>query len=123
MHPPASEPAGSEHLSPRSELVLLALFVPGSKTPRSLHDLWPIMDQFPIGSSELIQRIEDLWGRGLVNYDAPRQLVATTELASALVSQLALDRLTPNIRRQRTEEEQAEALIIWRLQQEGPPRT
>ena len=98
--------------SRRAEQILLTVFAAGVASPLPRAELTAMLGFEPLSSVELDAAIEELRQLGLAAAEGDFFLTPT---AGSLVALLAAERLTSNMLRQRTLEQQAEALLIWGL--------
>lgn len=102
-------------LSRRAEIVLLAIFAMNFDLPHHLRELSRASDLLGLEPAELAAVLEELQTGGYAVYDAEEHTVRLTPHANALFLALAEQGLPDEILERRPLQEQAEALVIWRL--------
>lgn len=117
---PPSAVAEPPHLpapSRDAEIVLLAVFAMDFAHPHHLRELTRAIDLLAIEPSDLAAVLDELTQHELAVYDTEEHTIQLTPLANAHVLALAEQALPDQILGQRELQEQAEALVIWRLSQ------
>lgn len=99
----------------RAEILLLSLFAAHPDALHHVGELTATTDLIAMAPDELEKRLDELRSLHLVAPGPGPDTIELTPNAFALVLELVEERLTDNLLRQRTLQEQAEALIIWRL--------